>query len=291
MIIVRLLGGLGNQLFQYAAGRAAAEKYGTELLLDGSYFSDDHGMVPRPFELDKFNCRIRFALPGQIDRLINRGRLARLTDAVSGHRRLHLKENQPLPAPDSKGKTDLYLDGYWQSENHFSAIKGSIREELTFRGPFNALTENLAGEIGKNENAVSVHIRRGDYLSSEAMKNWLGVCSPDYYQKAFEHVSGRIGQPAYYVFSDDLDWVNEHIVRDNKNMHPVVHNRGNESWQDMYLMSRCRHHIIANSSFSWWGAWLDPGPEKIVVAPDKWFLSSALYDQVKDIVPNGWTRF
>jgi hypothetical protein len=290
MIVVKLLGGLGNQLFQYAAGRALADRHGSELFMDMAYFKEEHGMTPRPFELDKLNCGIQIAVPGRIDRIVNRSRAQKLADKIFPYRRYHLQENQEFPVVSPGKKMDVYLDGYWQSENYFRSIEKTIRLEFTFRSRVNTETEKLAAEILKNERPVSVHIRRGDYLASEAMKNWLGVCSVDYYHKAFKYICDRIGEPYYYVFSDDLDWVKENIIRENTNMQAVAHNRGSDSWQDMYLMSLCRHHIIANSSFSWWGAWLDPNPGKIVIAPEKWFLESTLHHQVKNIVPNHWIR-
>ncbi len=298
MIVVKLLGGLGNQLFQYAAGRSLAAKHGVELLMDMDFFKEGqdkifaeaYGMPVRPFELDKLYCRIKTASPERIYRIVNRSRFSKLVDKIMAYPRYHLQENQAFPPVAPGRKIDIYLDGYWQSENYFLDIEKIIREEFRFRGPFNTGTEQLAAEIRKNEHAVSVHIRRGDYLASEAMKNWLGVCSVEYYQKAFEHIGKRIGNPFYYVFSDDLDWVNENIVGNNTHMRAVGHNRGNDSWQDMYLMSLCKHHVIANSSFSWWGAWLDPNPGKIVVAPEKWFVEASLHNQVKNIVPSDWVR-
>jgi hypothetical protein len=290
MIIVKLLGGLGNQMFQYAAGRALAEKYGLKLYLDMSYFREKHGMTPRPFELDKLHCDIHIANRREIGRLTNRGKFRRAADRVLGYQRVNLKENQANPEVPRDGKMTIYLDGYWQSENYFKSIEQKIRSEYIFRARVNAETERLAGEIRGNSQSVSVHIRRGDYLASEAMANFLGVCSIEYYEKALQHISGKIGQIFCYVFSDDLDWVNENIIKGRDNMQAVSHNRNADSWQDMYLMSLCRHHVIANSSFSWWGAWLDPHPDKIVITPDTWFKASDLFEQTKDIIPNGWIR-
>lgn len=290
MIIVRLLGGLGNQLFQYAAGRAFAEKYKLELFLDMSYFTDKHGMVPRPFELDKLNTHIHIAGRKEIDRVVSRSRSQKAKDLILGYKRIYLKENQPSPVLSGNKRTTIYLDGYWQSENYFRSIEQQIRSAYAFRVPFSSETEQLAGKIGENTRSVSVHIRRGDYLGSEAMANYLGVCSIDYYNKALEYITGKVGQSYCYVFGDDPDWIQENIIKGRDNMQAVMHNRNADSWQDMYLMSLCRHHIIANSSFSWWGAWLDPRPDKIVVAPETWFKSSELYDQVKNIVPDGWIR-
>jgi hypothetical protein len=291
MIIVKLLGGLGNQMFQYAAGMALAKKYGLDIYLDMSYFNEWYDMTPRPFELDKFHCDVRYATPEEIGRIVRRGRLRRTADSILQNQKVLIKENGQPAAIQSGKKLSVYLDGYWQSENYFKEFEADIRNCFRFRDLFSARTKGLASEIKANRNSVSVHIRRGDYLASEAMANWLGVCSPDYYSRAFQHISASVDQPFYYVFSDDLNWVQENIIKDNSHMLAVTHNRKEDSWQDMYLMSLCRNHIIANSSFSWWGAWLDANPGKVVIAPDKWFLASELQDQIKNIVPAGWVRF
>ncbi len=290
MIVGKLMGGLGNQMFQYAAGRALAEKYHTDLYLDMAYFSDAQGMVPRPFELNRFFCDVRSASGKQIRRITARSKMQRGFDKLFGRQFVYLRDNDEMPVVRTGKIPSVYMDGYWQSENYFKDIDKKIRAEFTFVDKFNNETRRLAGQIDPNNSAVSVHIRRGDYLASEAMKNFLGVCSVEYYKKAFELIEAKVGSPFYYVFSDDPDWVTEHIIGERKDMAPVFHNRSEDSWQDMYLMSCCKHHIIANSSFSWWGAWLDPNPGKVVIAPQQWFLAKELYDQIKNIIPEKWIR-
>lgn len=164
-----------------------------------------------------------------------------------------------------------YLLGYWQSEQYFSRFAASIRSDFTFRQPLSGRNAVLAERISACS-AVSLHVRRGDYVSDPKNLGKHGVCSLDYYRDAIRAISRQVKDPAFFVFSDDMDW-----VRNNLDIgaacHFVDHNTGPESFNDMRLMSLCRHHVMANSSFSWWGAWLSPFEDKQVIAPKRWFVS------------------
>lgn len=178
---------------------------------------------------------------------------------------------------------DCYLAGYWQSEQYFREAAPVIHADFTFKLlPANRNAE-LAEQIGQ-VNAVSLHVRRGDYVNNPKTNVVHGVCSLDYYRDAVRHVSSRVANPCFFIFSDDMAWVKEHLKMDLPCQY-VDHNCGAESYNDMRLMSLCRHHIIANSSFSWWGAWLNRNPDKIVVAPKKWFANDK---NISDLFPAGW---
>ena len=135
-------------------------------------------------------------------------------------------------------------------------------------------------------NAVSLHVRRGDYLSNPKSKAAHGTCSPEYYRAAIRHMAEVTKQPCFFVFSDDMDWVRQHLQIDYECQY-IEHNSGTESYNDMRLMSLCRHHIIANSSFSWWGAWLNQRTDKIVIAPQQWFMNDNV---TQDLYPQGWVK-
>jgi len=181
--------------------------------------------------------------------------------------------------------SSCYLKGYWQSERYFSAVADAIRTDFTFRLPMSEENSRLAEAIGA-VNAVSLHVRRGDYLSNPHTLSVHGVCSIEYYVRAIRYIVDRVSDPVFFVFSDDLDWVKT-ALRINYPCHFVDHNRGRESYNDMRLMSLCSHHVLANSSFSWWGAWLNPSESKIVVAPSQWFAKPV---DVTDLLPEGWVR-
>jgi hypothetical protein len=179
----------------------------------------------------------------------------------------------------------VYLDGFWQSEKYFLDIEPTLRKEFSLRKAASPRSLDLANQISSS-NAVGLHVRRGDYLSQDKME-FHGVCSLDYYIAAVSIISSKIPAPHFFVFSDDPEWAVENLrlsylttfVRDAD---------GNKPYEHIWAMSLCKHHIIANSSFSWWGAWLSVNPEKIVIAPKQWFRLQTL--DSKDIVPERWMR-
>ena len=178
-----------------------------------------------------------------------------------------------------------YLMGNWQSERYFVHIMDTIRSDFRFRTAPAGKNAELA-ELISNTTAVSLHIRRGDIAVDPTSLAVHGLCSLDYYRKAIEYVAPKLAKPEFVIFSDDMHWVRENL-HVSYPCYYVNNNKGLESFNDMRLMSMCQHHIIANSSFSWWGAWLNPSKEKIVVAPQRWFAAN--YDS-SDIVPSSWKQ-
>jgi hypothetical protein len=290
MIISEINGGLGNQMFQYACGRAKALQLNTSQRLDISTLqqgvTNEH-FTARPYELGIFAANAVIA---------NAQELAKFSP-----KSIHLKVwykwiknyfnyTEPFFSYDAKLgslKANIYLRGYWQSEKYFAAFENQIRKDFEFIKPTNSLTTQLEKEIG-SANAVSVHVRRGDYVSSPTANSFHGVAGLAYYNDAMQQIEGLLDKPVYYMFSDDSSWVKENLVKDRKDIFVVEHNSGIDSWQDMLLMSKCKHHIIANSSFSWWGAWLNAKEEKIVIAPKDWFQTKDL--DSSDVIPGQWIR-
>ena len=263
MIIVRLIGGLGNQCFQYAVGRQLAELRHTELKIDISEFEV---YKLHAYSLNNLNIVENFATP----------------EEIFGARRVKEKhfhfDPEALSLPDGS-----CLHGYWQSEKYFAAISDIIRGDLTVKQPLAGKNKELADEAACCV-SVSLHIRRVDYLTESIFE----PCSLDYYFSAVKHIAGATGNPHFFVFTDDKAWVRENF----KLPYPVTfveHNGPDKNYEDMRLMSLCKHNIIANSTFSWWGAWLNRNPDKIVFAPKKWFTDKAR-SSPKDIVPEAWLR-
>ena len=183
----------------------------------------------------------------------------------------------------SISKNEIFR-GTWQSELYFKNSTLQIRNIFEFNESLmNIQTKNLANKMHQ-ETSISIHIRRGDYLSSKYINGFSGICTLDYYKAAIEIINSRFIDGSFYIFTDDQEWVNENFQLENSLC--VQHNTGSDSWQDMYLMSRCKHNIIANSSFSWWGAWLNNNPDKIVIAPKYWW--NGLDND--DVVPKNWLR-
>ena len=275
MIVVRLTGGLGNQLFQYAMGRYLAARHGVELVLEDSFYVEPpKGSTPRRYELDKYpiNARRtdaaeRRTLRSYTGRICKRlRRLVQLPGPFTYvHERIGQFENQVRELPD-----DVFLDGYWQSESYFAGIHDILRDEYSPLIPMSAEDESTAGQMNRCQ-SISLHIRRGDYVTNTAANAMHGMCDLDYYERAIRYMAEKLTEPAFFVFSDDMQWVQENLLIDFPYYH-VKHNSTATDFQDLRLMSLCQHHIVANSSFSWWAAWLNPSAEKMVVRPKTWFV-------------------
>lgn len=291
MIISELRGGLGNQMFQYAFGKALAIKNRTSLYIDKRplYDIDESLFTKRPFELNIFdieykpvsNWRLNFFFP---DRHLG-WRLLRklLRSKVLFETGFNYNDQTDLL------NKHIYIRGYWQSEKYFEDVSDSIRKAFVFSASKNPKTEKIASEIA-NRNSISIHVRRGDYVTSKAANTLHGFVGLDYYIEAFKIMNAKVSDTRYYIFSDDSEWVKQHLLNHLEHATMVVHNSGKESWQDMYLMSLCKHNIIANSSFSWWAAWLNNNPAKVVIAPEKWFASNEMNLQTTDLIPSKWIR-
>jgi hypothetical protein len=292
MKIVKISGGLGNQMFQYAFARELEWRTMDEVYLDISTYNYQH--AHNGFELAKiFPIQYRKAKEEDIVRLGTRPNnlLSKLRRKYLTKKTHHIDRKFRYDEEIFELKGDRYFEGWWQSEKYFADVATDIRERFTFAGQPGDRNVDLLASIGAREaTAVSVHVRRGDFLKlPETM-----VCGREYYENAFREIGKRVMRPAFIIFSDDIRWCRANLDTGGDAVF-VDWNSGNDSWRDMWLMSRCGAHIVANSSFSWWSAWLDPSPQAIVVAPDKWSNASTKswafyrYD-FSDIVPPGWIR-
>jgi hypothetical protein len=286
-VIVRLNGGLGNQLFQYATGRAFALRHGVELLFDLSEYSADD---KRHYELGVYPVEARIATPADLSAFESRepprGFMGRLKEKLLPSPHIYREPHYHYDAQLTEQNPPIYLQGYWQSYRYFSDAAGQLSRELTPRDPLEPANAQVAAVIDV-VTAVSLHVRRGDYVTEAHTNAYHGVCSLDYYREAISLIANRVPDAHLFVFSDDHDWTRENLAPGLPTTY-VDANPPDRGFRDMQLMMRCRHHIIANSSFSWWGAWLNPAPDKIVVAPTRWFAASE--NNPKDLVPTGWVR-
>ncbi len=190
------------------------------------------------------------------------------------------------PALRERARQGGYLQGYWQSERYFAGHAERIRSDFAFRHDMSGANLDVAHAIGQRT-AISVHVRRGDYISNAKTLAVHGTCSPDYYHAAIDTLLQRCPGARLFAFSDDPQWVSQMLLPRYPDLVLVDHNKGLDSYNDMRLMSMCRHHIIANSSFSWWGAWLNPIQDKMVIAPSRWFANGT---DTQDLIPEGWER-
>lgn len=282
MIIIRLNGGIGNQMFQYAMGRSLSVKNNTDLFLDIEEYDENNF---RRYELDKFRINARIATKREIAS-IKPNKILNFIDRFKHFsKRRYLKERQfnfdkeVLEAGDN-----IYIDGYFQDEKYFKDIEDNIKKEFTLK---DEVTEATAEWIKKAEgcDSISLHIRRGDYAQNKKTNQFHGTCGIDYYEKAIKIVSEKIKDSNFFIFSDDIAWAKNNL---KLNFPAYFVSDGNISdYEELIIMSRCKHNIIANSSFSWWGAWLNDNPKKIVIAPQKWFATDKF--NTENLIPEKWT--
>lgn len=292
VVIARLIGGLGNQMFQYAAGRAVAERGGVPLLLDVSGFEN---YELRRYELGGFAISSGIANKAQLAAFIpvppQRGLWAALQRRLIGSlsRSVLREAHYTYDSRIELVQPPVLLDGYWQSEKYFAHIAPILRREFTLRpGLMNAANTDMLREIeAAGGQAVSLHVRRGDYVSNPHTAQYHGICTADYYLAAAARIAQQVENPHFFVFSDDPAWVQANLKLSHVTTLVQCNDAGN-GLLDMALMRACRHHIIANSSFSWWGAWLNDSPDKIVVAPARWFAQAG--NDTRDLIPSAWIR-
>ena len=269
-------------MFQYAFARSLSLNKNIDIKLDTSSFKS---YKQRDYSLNKLSPNLPLAdknevrwakkKPNILDKIFNKNR-----PTFS-----YIKEQAPgtyfselLSLPDNS-----YINGYFQTEKYFSSIRDTILKDFTLTEPLSPKNQEMLDNI-KNSSAVSLHIRRGDYV---ALQDIYELCSLDYYKSAVEHMLNNVKNPHFFIFSDDIPWVEENL-KINAPYTLVNINDIPRGYFDMWLMKHCKHNIIANSSFSWWGAWLNENPEKIVIAPKTWVKKDN--DAFKDIIPHKWIR-
>jgi predicted Zn-dependent protease len=284
MVIIKLKGGLGNQMFQYAAARQLSVLHNVELKLDLSFLEKDNtDYTKRYFELDNFKINSSIASVEEVARLNKKS----LKNIISGKYVKELKLGPFSIKPHTK--KDCYISGFWQSTTYFRNIEKLLKNEFEFKEPvYDSFFSDIKSKI-LDTNSVSLHFRRGDYVTNKRANFSHGVCSIEYYQKAVNYIAKRINNPTLFIFSDDIHWVKCNF----KTTLPAIFvEQKNESLHtDFQLMSICKHNIIANSSYSWWAAWLNNNSTKIVVLPRIWFRNK--WKQIfiaKDFIPKQWIK-
>lgn len=287
MIIVRLIGGLGNQLFQYAYALSLAGK-GYQVKLDISAFETYtlHG----GYSLDYYDPSIEIATKEEIRTLTQVGPLIKLTRKLQGKksRRVIKESNFSYDEKMLTPEDDHYLIGYFQSDKYFNHIRRELRRTLDLEHKLSDYSAAVCAEISDSPVSVSVHIRRGDYVSDKSAYTTHGVCSLDYYFTALTYFDEHYPEADFYIFSDDIDWVKHNLKV--KRAHYIISQQKRFAGEDIYLMSQCDHNIVANSSFSWWGAWLNDNKAKEIIAPKQWYADPEMQRTSKTLVPDSWFR-
>jgi hypothetical protein len=302
MIITHLTGGLGNQMSQYAAGLALAQQRRTVLKLDVSWFKEHAEYEAHNiYGLHCFNIIEQFATREEIDRVrgVQLTRTERWSVAIARALRFYRYANQhAMPAnwhrpptfafyPEFFAQPDnTYLNGMFQSEKFFAPAAGLLRLHFSFRYPATPAVADMAARIRSGPSAA-IHFRRGDYTRNPTFAREIGVLGLDYYHRAIRLLRERSPAATLYVFSDDIDAVAREFTPPGP--HVFVRSVGHwHPWDKIRLMSLCEHIAIANSTFSWWAAWLNPSPDKLVIAPAPWFAGGEHDDS--DVVPSTWLK-
>jgi hypothetical protein len=284
-IISTLTGGIGNQMFQYAAARALSLSARMPVALCLYYLNRKGVVAPRRYELGIFDIHAKI-LSSTVSRLHHIGAGLQLPSWLTPRRYTEAAfQFDPLMRAI---RHPVRLHGYWQNEKYFADVAPEILRDFTFQPPLRGRNLDISRQL-QHPAAVSVHVRRADYVADPAAAQIHGVCAPDYYHQAVSYIRARIARPVLFFFSDDIAWTRAHLKFPEPS-HYIDWNTGGSAWEDMRLMSLCHHHIIANSSFSWWGAWLNPRSDKTVIAPKYWFADAALRVASEDITPAGWIR-
>ncbi len=290
MITVRLKGGMGNQMFQYAFGQGLAKSLNTDVQLDLSSLLDRSkgDFVYRDYDLDIFNVNPSFESNPNLLRTIYKiklSKVAKLVKKKAGRSKTYIKEAHFHVMEDllQNPKNNALYDGWWQSEKYFDNVADQIRKEFSFKETILPKSQALFEKI-QSTNAVCLNVRRTDFLKVAE----LNTTNLDYFLNGAKYIAERVEQPHFYIFSDDIEWSRDNI----KLGHPTTvvdhEHKGRKFGNYLQLMKACQHFIIPNSSFAWWAIWLNENPSKIVIAPKNWF-NDAKFD-TSDLVPKNWIR-
>ncbi len=268
MIVVKIIGGLGNQLFQYACGYNLARYLNTDLKIDISEFEK---YKLHNFTLNKFNISAKYASKKDLEGL-----------------NIFKEKTLNFDSEVFNCDTNSYLDGYWASEKYFIKSKKNLINE--FKVLNNLEDMNLEfSKLIENSNSVSLHIRRGDYVPNSYKEQLLEICDLDYYKRSIDYFKQKGEDYTFFIFTDDKKWVRDNFKINDFKYYFIEHNDADLNYEDFRLMSLCKHNIIANSTFSWWASWLNLNTTKIIIAPKKWHTQK-IKTKIKDLIPDEWIK-
>ena len=292
-IIVKLWGGLGNQMFQYAFGLALSRRTGLPLKADVSYFQNQPSIdTPRHYELDSFMLQLDFATNAELPRKKKTlgEKLLLLMGCDLPMRKLSERHYYSFDAELLSvigSKQSLYLDGYWQCPEYFEDIRDELLQQFKVRKPLSA-EQKAEEEFINKHTSIALHVSRGDYISNPNAAKVHNLCPMEYYAQAMDYIAQRVPEAYFMIFSDDVPWCRQelHIPYE----HSFVKYEPDTPAFGIHLMSLCKHHIIANSSYSWWGAWLAELCGQIVIAPKQWLQPQLPNNTADGLIPAAWIR-
>jgi len=296
VIVVKLQGGLGNQMFQYAVGRELQRRNGGELALDLTQLLDRfprNNVVVRDYNLDIFDIQPRLTVLSQLARHLPvpllymhaASALARALDQAGLQRYI----SEPVSSREEvlEARGNVYLDGHWQSPKYFAGREDVLRREFRVKRALSPAGERVAAQMASTD-SICVNVRRTDYVTVQAAIEMHGFVGKGYYDRGIEQIAPRLSNPHIFVTSDDLEWCRENL----RFKYPTTvlghEYKGYKFGEELALMVRCKHFLIPNSSFAWWAAWLKPSEDKIVACPRNWFRDPKI--DSSDLIPPEWIR-
>lgn len=291
MIVVKLMGGLGNQMFQYAFGKMLAEKNKTQLAIDTSFLLDRtprENFVFRDFDLDIFNLKLK-NIESQKLRKILSTKKNRYWNPFKKKYHLLNENSFTFDSKNIISSSNIYLNGYWQSESYFKDIEYEIRNDFQIAIPLSEESQRLSDEI-KSKNSVCVNFRRGDYVDVKGSSETHGVTAMDFYSSAISQLRKEHSNLHFYIFSDEIEWCKENIKWDLPITFVDHFFKGPKFSNYFQLMIDCKHFIIPNSTFAWWAAWLGKYDNKKVIVPQRWFKDELLQSQTEQMHPKSWIK-
>lgn len=298
MVTVFLRGGLGNQMFQYAAGSALATKNGSDLVLDTVFLSDRFprkNFSYRTFDLDIFALEPKVTALSKLAEKIPVPGLwlaldlawMKTANALGIHKITKEKKEFFFDRSVAEEKGNVVLWGRWQNEKYFGGNRDNVRKTFAFRYPLTGEAEKIGADI-RSSNSVSLHVRRGDFVAFKNVAAIMGDTDVSYYDRAVKHMAAHVPDMKVFIFSDDIDWCKDNLKFPLPTVYVPASTEGPKASFHLELMSLCKHNIVANSTFSWWGAWLNANPQKTVIAPKKWYADGR--DENNEIMPEGWIK-
>lgn len=287
MPTLKLQGWLGNQMFQYALAYSLSRENNEEIIFDGDFLENRFfaaNWTFRHYELDVFGIEKKYTIPNLFSRkFLHPIAFEFLKKIQYGKRYMKEKSGQFIKSFPKNS----YLDGWFQSYKYFEKYSSDITKIFTVKTPISEQNQEMLDSIASAwDNAVSLHVRRGDYVSLISANKWHGVCSLGYYETAINSMKEKLANPVFFVFSDDIAWCRENIHFPEWMVAYYVDHNGSAGHEDLRLMYSCSHHITANSSFSWWWAYLGRNPGKTIIAPKKWFQADTFLIQY--LIPHLW---
>lgn len=288
MVIIKITGGLGNQLFQYSFGKYIEKSLDGNVKYDTQTNLQANNFTKRTLDLKKFKVNLPIASDQEIKTFLKFRtgffwRLERKFNQILG--KLNSKYLVQKNAHCSKlpTKDNAYYDGYWQCYEYLDDVRDLILEQIKAPESFYEKHQNLLNQM-QNSDSVAIHVRRDDYINIKVNASLFEVCDVDYYNEAVNTISKNLNNPQFFIFSQDEEWVEDNFAGDN-----FQYIKGNSTIDDLLLMSHCKHNIIANSTFSWWSAWLNNNSDKNIIAPKKWYKGKRNIE-TKNLIPKNWLR-